>query len=283
MSETILSFASELLQIAVLLAALILCFRWARRAEDKLWLVFFALAMAAYLLSDLYWFAHGILRDGARIPFAANDVADFGFNLLLASALRLALGRRRLSVWIAVAAGLFTAANIVLWLAWSGEWVRDILGGLPWAYLFITAACSLRLARVLRPVEWIALALLAAALIAAEACGILMPDYVTLLETAGYGIAFAVEAWVLLRSLFALCRPGTAMPKHLPPGEIDWQALSPQRQRADATLSLCVFGFCWTSVSLYLSSGVPYDVFNQLNTLYFFLMLLAARRRVRAA
>ena len=36
-------------------------------------------------------------------------------------------------------AALFTAANVALWIAWSGEWIQDILTGVAFGYFL----CSL--------------------------------------------------------------------------------------------------------------------------------------------
>ncbi len=78
-----------------------------------------------------------------RIPFAANDVADFGTVLLLNACLYSAVGagRGRLP-GVTAAAAAFALVNIGLWIGRSGERLRDVLGGIAFGYVIpmLTAA-----------------------------------------------------------------------------------------------------------------------------------------------
>ena len=253
------SLGSTLLQLGVLLLALMFGIRWAFRTERSLYLVFYAMAMCAYFCSDLYWAAHDLLRDGVRVPFAANDMADFGSFLLISSALNAAVERRRPPVGLTVAAVLFSAANVALWIAWSGEWVRDLFGGLAFGCFVCACAHSLHLTEALRRWEWWALALLCLALPLIEAASILYPASRVLLENLGYGLMYLAEAWFLFRQLRALC------------ADTD----------PDKALSLCFSSFCWCSVAMYMSSDTPYLIHSNLLTLLFILMLLAVGKKVK--
>ena len=70
----------EILQLLVLALALVAYFRYARRLKGSLYLIFTALSSATLLLSLTYYLAHTYIREGMRVPFAANDIADFDNN-----------------------------------------------------------------------------------------------------------------------------------------------------------------------------------------------------------
>ena len=82
----------EILQLLVLALALVAYFRYARRLKGSLYLIFTALSSATLLLSLTYYLAHTYIREGMRVPFAANDIADFGTFLLMSTALCSAVG-----------------------------------------------------------------------------------------------------------------------------------------------------------------------------------------------
>ena len=107
----------EILQLLVLALALVAYFRYARRLKGSLYLIFTALSSATLLLSLTYYLAHTYIREGMRVPFAANDIADFGTFLLMSTALCSAVGTE----WgrfrgVTAGAAVFAAANTCLWI-----------------------------------------------------------------------------------------------------------------------------------------------------------------------
>ena len=254
----------DLLQILVLFACVVICFRFARREKDNLYLIYCALASAAMMISDVYFLVHSFLLEGVRIPFAANDIADFGLFLLLSTALISAVGLngKRMPL-VTAAAAVFAAANICLWIGWSGEWLRDTLGGLPFGYFVCAVIRSVYLTESMSRGDRTAMWVLSALLIGIQtATFFVSPPLKTVLEeplaTALMGVG---ELLLLVRTALALRRSG----------------------RADAALSLCFAGFCWSLLSMYMSAGVLYDVFSNLCTLHILLTLLAIRKKVRSA
>ena len=252
----------EILQLLTLLCLLIVCFRYARRTEDNLYLIFTALSFATLMLSDLYYLTHSHLREGMRVPFAANDIADFGMFLLMSSALSTALGRRRHRTGVTAAAMVFAAANVALWIGWSGEWVRDIFGGLSYGWFICVCFNSLyqteALGRGGRSALWAACTLL----IAVQAAGFFTPaGWKTRLELGATALLAAVELWLLLRFLLSLRRECSA----------------------EKALSLSFAGYMWVTVSMYMSEGAAYQVFVNTFTLHLLLILLAIRKKVKAA
>ena len=253
----------DAVQVLVLLVVLIGYFRMARRQENKLFLIFAALSSATLMISLLYYLAHSALREGMRVPFAANDIADFGTFLMLSTALRSAVGTGRGRFrGAALGAAAFAAANVCLWIGWSGEWVRDIFGGLPFGYFICVCVRSVYLTEAMRRWERAVMWLICALVAAAEMAALLTPPPLSpAMDTAAYILFSLGEALLLLR-IFLSFRAG---------------------ESSDAAMSLCYTGFCWNAVSMYMSAGVFYTVFATLMAPYAFLMLLAARKKVKSA
>ena len=259
--EKVFTVVTELLQIALILFCLIRGFGYARREKNNLYLIFYALAMAAFLCSDLYWFAHTELREGLRVPFAADDIADFGLYLLLGSALGAAVERRECPAWVTAAAGLFAAANAALWIGWSGEWLRSVFGGLAYGYFLIIVARTLAATGALSRAERFALPLLCLLLIAVQGATILCPALPRgTLDLIAYVLLFAVLAWLPLRAALSLRKPD-----------------------ADRAMALCFAAFCWITVTMYMADGVWYTVAANLTDLGLLLLFLAVGKKVRAA
>ena len=129
--ETIL----ELFYIVVSITVLICCIRTIRQGERYIPLIFFAFAIACFIICGFYWMTYVQLRPDTRMPFAANEIAEWAIFLLLGEALRTGSpgNRIRMNGEVLLAA-LFVAANTMLWIAWSGEWIQDVLTGLSLGY-----------------------------------------------------------------------------------------------------------------------------------------------------
>ena len=250
-----------LIQVLVLLAGLALLFRYARRTDDNLWLILTAFAFAAMMLSDLYYMAHTALLEGVRVPFAANDIADFGSFLLLGAALSAAVGLKRGRFpGVTVAAIVFGLANIALWIGWSGEWVRDIFGGLPFAWFICACFQSLYQTPAVTGAErgafWALCGLI---------CLLQTGTFFTAaplsaaLDTVCYVLLTAGEVWVLLRGVLSL-RAGRS---------------------PDAAAALGFTGLLWIYICMYMAEGVIYEVYSNLSTLHQLLLLLALRKKVK--
>ena len=253
----------DILQCLLLFFIVVVCSRYALRTENNLFLIFAALSAATLLLSTLYWVAHSLLREGMRIPFAANDVADFGTFLLLSASLYSAVGtgRGRLP-GVTAAAAAFALVNIGLWIGWSGEWLRDILGGIAFGYFVCVCVRSVYLAEALErgwrialwAISWIAVAVEAAGFfVSAEQCAALWK--------VGTVVLLLGEILLLIRTLLSL-RAGCS---------------------AEASMSLSFICFCWSSVAMYMSEGAAYTFFSALSSLHMLLMLLSIRKKVKAA
>lgn len=251
----------DLIQVVVLFISVIICFRYARRTEDNLYLVFSALSAVTLMLSTLYYLAHSILLEGVRVPFAANDIADFGTFLLISAALNTAVGAnwRKLHL-ITAAAAIFAAANVFLWISWSGEWLRDILGGLPFGIFICSCVRSIYLTGAMKRWERSCMWTLCFLLTAVETVSLYLPGTgKTVMETIGAAL-MGVGALLLLVRIFLQLRSGRS---------------------ANAAVALSFSGFCWNSICMYMSADPVYSVFSGLCILNFLLILLSIRKKVR--
>ena len=224
-------------------------------------MVLFAFAVASVLLSNLYWLAYDILRPGTRMPFAANEIGEWALFLLLGAALntqseRLAPKREMLF------AALFTIANAALWIAWSGEWVDDILTGAAFGYFLCSLAAQIKLAEVFPAWEWRLLGVACPVLLAAQTAIFFVPEPMKQpLDLFCYCLLFAVMAVLLIRGLRSLRSGEGASPAVL-----------------DAFAA-----YAWTTITQYMSSGWFYITALMLAALCFPLMLLALKKEVTAS
>ena len=263
MINDVLRYVCISVQIAVLLFVLHRAFRLVRRGNRSMPAVFFAFATATFLVSDLYWLAFVLLKQDARLPFMPSDVADNGVLLLMGSMAASAFrGRKERTTGLVVAAVAFALANAALWIAWSGEWVKDVIGALPFAYLTYFVARGMKLSGALRRWEWTALGAGCAALIALEVVMLFCPQ-------------------PLSRALDVVCNAllsaGTAL--------FFWESIRALRSGADAErgISLAAAAETWCLCFMYMSAEPMWFAADMLCTAAFVLMLLVMERQVGEA
>ena len=247
-----------LFQLAVLAAVLLAALRLLSAARGALRIVFFCFAVACLLFSDLYWLAYGLLRPETRMPFAANEICEWSSFLLLGAALKAAPPARSVSArWEMLGAALFTAACTALWIAWSGEWLQDLLTGLCFGWFLVRLAARMKGNGTLSRRAWRLAGLICTVLAAAQAATFFVPETVSAaLDLCCYGLLFAGNAFLLTKAVLALRRGEDVCPAFL--------------------------AFAWTITTLYMSSGTYYLAAVLLSTLCFPLMLLALRKEAAA-
>ena len=125
---------STVLQVVVLVVVIAKTNRLIINEKSFFLPFFFALAMASFFLSDVYWFVYDVLKPDTRMPIAANEFGECAMILLLSAGLETLLTDKKKVAGEIVYAVLYTAANIALWIVWTGEWLQDILFGIPYAY-----------------------------------------------------------------------------------------------------------------------------------------------------
>ena len=119
--------------------------------------ILFAFGMACMLLSNIYWIIYDILRSGQRMPFAANEISEWALFLLLGAALSAAFPKKDSALFQKIFAAVFATANTALWIAWSGEWIQDVVTGLCLLYFLCNIAQGAKDTKALGRIQWAAL------------------------------------------------------------------------------------------------------------------------------
>lgn len=251
----------NILQTTTLLLVFLGALRLIKKEKNTVYVVFFAFAVASALLSDLYWQVYTLMRPDTRMPFAANEIGEWALFLMLGASLQTRSDHRFAKKEIFFAA-LFVAANVALWIAWSGEWVQDILTGVVLAYLFCHLVAEIKQADVFAKWEWWLVGLSSLVLICAQTGTFFVTEAVRKpLDLFCYCILFAMSAYLILRAVMAY------------------------RTKSQVTqmVSRAFAAFAWTVVTLYMSDGYFYMAALILITGCFPLMLMALRREVSQA
>ena len=260
MSVISFSILALMLQTAVLLALIAWTTQTLIRDRFSEPIAFTAFALACLLLSDLYWIAWALLEPEARLPFAVNEIGECAMFLLLAAALHTQLADRpRFAGALTLLPALFAACNAGLWIAWSGEWVQDIVTGLALGWYLVVAVQLMGQDHALSGKAWIGLGALSALLVLLQALTFFTPQAAAAtLDALCYGLMAISILWFLLRCVRAV------------------------RGRERAALSLAYGGYGWGLVCLYMSSGVPYTLILLSLTAMLPLMVVSMKRRVIA-
>lgn len=117
---------------------LFLSIRLLLKNTGSLTAVFLLFFFALWFFADIYWLVYDILRSDARMPFAVNEFAEAAMMLPLAAALNSAVPHgTRAAVRHMIFGALFSVCNVALWIAWSGEWVQDVITGLAFVWLLL--------------------------------------------------------------------------------------------------------------------------------------------------
>ena len=209
---------------------------------------FFVLAMACYLLSDLYWLAYDLLNPDTRMPIAANEIAECAMILLLSASLKTALKDATLVPAEIAFAVLYTGVNIVLWIVWSGEWFQDIFFGIPYIYFLWILIRGIRSRGALR---WQELAFVAGAALFVTSMLVLLQfvegDAHTVAKALNYAVSYVLMAYLAFKSI-----------------------------RGRDFFVASTF-FLWTVLCMFSSAGIYYHIANIVNTLALPVMLISIR------
>lgn len=255
--------ALNLLHVAVLLFVIAGTLRLIEADRHSLKAALFGFAAVSALLSDLYWLVYLILRPDTRMPFAANEIGEWAFFLLLGASLA---SRHPIRVKSAmpeiVFAVLFSAASAALWIAWSHEWVEDILTGASFGYFLCAVVSRVKQENAFSAAMRRFCVILSAVLITAQTATFFAPEpLANYIDLFCYALMFAGAAFFLARVIPSF--------------------------KKDASPAQCVCrtfaAFAWVVTTLYMSSGVFYNAAMILTALCILLLYLALRREVRDA
>lgn len=131
---TLLDVIMTIFQSVILVVVIVRTVQLMKSGKNEFLPFFFLLAMVSFLLSNLYWIAYDVLKPDTRMPIASNEIGECAMILLMSAGLESLLKDKKRILGEIVFAFLFIGANIALWIAWSGEWLQDILFGIPYIY-----------------------------------------------------------------------------------------------------------------------------------------------------
>ena len=199
-----LDIAAFVVLIAVISVMLVRTARLVARSGDS-GAVLLLFALISLLVNDLYWIAYEALRPDIRMPFAANEFGEAAFYLLLSSAMSAVVRDRGDGKTEGICAAAFALASVGLWIAWSGEWVQDLMAAPVHVYYLYVTAVSLRRGDALAPPEWRLWGGAAAALIAMQTAIFFVPEGLkSSLDLACYLLMFSVQAVLIFKAVRAI-------------------------------------------------------------------------------
>ena len=248
-------------EIAILLHTIIYSIRLIGREKYSAAVIFFAMGAMALTVSLLYWLAYDLLIPGdIRMPFAANEIGESASFLLIASSLKAVFGEKmNLRTKETVLGIAFTAANVFLWIGWSGEYIQDLVGGAAFGYLVCIMINSLRISRVFSRRTEIAAAVLFALITALALPSIYFPES---LREATDAYPYPV---IILSTLYFTYRAARSM-----------------RGESSGTEAYAAAAFCyvWCTACMYMCSEPVYFIPNLLSTISVQIMMLSLRKAV---
>lgn len=247
--------------MAVLAVFMFLSIRLLLKHTDSLTAVFLSFIFSLWFLADIYWLVYDILRPDVRMPFAANEIGEAGMLLMIAALINSAVPNgSRAAIKELVCTVIFAVFNVVLWIAWSGEWIQDIITGLVLLWLLSSAVCSLKVVHALTKAEWISFGIYCAALLAGQGLTFLFEDPVKTRIDIGCYVLISLGILYWLVKLFMSYK---------------------RNHSAKKLMALAVTNLAWIIVSLFMSSGVIYTVYYNIETLSVALMYIAAEKVVK--
>ena len=173
----------------------------------------FLFAMVSVLFSYIYWLTYTLMRPNTRLPFAANEIGEIAVFLLLSATLEAVFREYKKPAKKEILfTALFAAGSVALWIAWTGEWFQDIVGGFAFGYFLCICARCLKQTDVFRAVEWLGLGALLAALIIGQIISLFLSGAAkSAVDLGCYGVMFVVLVYILIKTIRHTARGGDIM------------------------------------------------------------------------
>lgn len=254
---TAYDYINTIIQIFVMIYIQIRLYKRTFIKERSIRLVFFFFAIVANLLSELYWLAFDILYPSSRMPFAANEIGECAIFLSLAASIALSTGFfTPPAILETIGACIFITANVALWIAWSGEWIQDIITGIVVAYFFSKIIKHIKQTGALSSFAWKILGMICVLVIAANTATF-FADYALkkIYEMSVCFLMLSADLYFMIRTVLSLKRKETGVP-----------------------VSHAFASMGWNVLFLYMSEGVIYNMVNVFCSVSFLLMFLALVR-----
>ena len=256
-----ITLISVSIQIAVLAVLLGLTVRLVSESARNLTAVFLSFSFGLWLLADLYWLIYDLMRPESRMPFAANEIGEAAFFLVIAAMVNSGFRRpTRLPMGFLAGSCLFAVSNAALWILWSGEIVEDIVVGAVFAWLYCSIVRSLRSEQALTGPEWIALGALCTALIVCQSLTFIVSEDIKNIPDL-FAYILLIAGAVFFACLFIR---------------------SYKEKLAHVQMFLSFALVIWITTAKYMSGGNWYNLFLTLETPGIILWFLSVRKAVKA-
>jgi len=259
MYENAVRIACIMVQFLALTFIFVRAIRLVRRVPRAMPAVLFAFAIMTFLVSDLYWLAFILMKQGTRLPFTPSEIADDGVLLLYGSGMiSMYRDRPERTTGLAIASAIFAIANIALWIGWSGEWVKDIIGCFPFGYMVYGCVRALKLSGAFSRREWTLIGVGCAVLLTVQAAIFFCPDSLARgLDAFCYVVLFAGIAWFVYKLARAWRHSG-----------------------AEICTVIAFSTICWCMCALYMSADPIWFIIDLVTTVMLFPALLALEKQM---
>ncbi len=258
----VFSLVDCIIQMVVLSAAIVAVIHQLNRRGSSVVLGFFLYALICWLLGDIYYTAMSVLKPDVRIPFGVGEIADMGVFSLMATMLYEAFRPQKVKaafeLFLTV---IFSLSMIVLWIAWSGEWIKDIVGGIPYGFYMCIVILSAKKSGAFRSWEQCAIGFSAFTVLTCQSLVFFLPKpYSVIVDDIAYGIMIVGIVCLLIKNARML-RKGLA-------------EQTPEAARA--ALATACFSFIWILNCMYGS----YEPLYTAEDLTYTIMAVIATRAV---
>lgn len=247
------------LQILVLVPIIFLSAKLMKDGKHGIFPAVFTFAMIGLMLSCLYNSLNTLLTQGDRMPFAADEIAECSMLLLLSAGLEsMAKEKEKVAIRELVFSIAFIGANIILWIAWSGEWIQDTLFGLPYVYFLYLILRGVRRTNALTSKETL-FAMISGSCIMLVSLLLLFLDEDTacVIDNILHIPEFLIIAWLFWKSVLALKKANAG----------------------EEALFLSFLCFLWSLLVTYMCGGLCYGLALIINTATLPVMLLAMKKK----
>lgn len=263
MKIEVLEFSISCTYILVLTYIIISSVKMVSKKSESMLAVLFTFCMVSFLMSELYWTAYNLLRPDSRMPFAANEMGEWAFFLLMSAGVSSLFYQEHTKAKAEmVYVSLFCISNVVLWIAWSGEWIQDIITGLVLAYFMCTLAHGEKQIHLLSSAEKRMIFIVTSVLVIMQGSIFFAPASMkSVLDLGCYLLMFSLILMFLSKTVFLM--RSSAAPRD--------------------KICMSFIAFAWGTISMYMSEGNWYNAELVINIILLLFMLKAVKQEVYRA
>lgn len=204
LNSSSLDMIAFLIQDFVLIFIIYFCVVKLLKSKNGYLPAFFTFSMISYLLSGLYWVAFSLLKPEIdRMPFAVDEIADSAAILLLSTGLvadkKVDRTARAGELIFTV---MFSLSNVALWIFWSGEWLQDIIFGIPYSYFLWLIIRGIADTKPLTSKTVTTLRINSVTIVFLSFLIIILPGSISsVLDVICYILMFGMLIWLLIKSI----------------------------------------------------------------------------------